>query len=189
MQRPRCSMKLPHSRGSISPITRSVSILIRARSAACWPRSRTGAAARDFANVRRVSFMSIVFRWILYQVSASATKRYPIPRSSMRSRGRGRDSNDQPDAGQAQVTVGRPTLVASTLTHDDQAMRVRQRQSLIGEPLDQHARLAQFFLIEWPNGEWGKFVDKVEKLDGARGIVSPQKPSVAFNHNEGRRDK
>src|SRR5258708_37861252 len=58
MQRPRCSMKLPNILGSISEITRSVSILMRAAVGIGWARAAQEVASNAVVKERRESVVS-----------------------------------------------------------------------------------------------------------------------------------
>src|SRR5579883_2763275 len=57
MHRPRCSAKFPYSLGSISPILRSVSILMRPLSGLVSACAINGAARADLAKERREIFI------------------------------------------------------------------------------------------------------------------------------------
>src|SRR5215475_4211314 len=74
--------------GSMSPITRSVSILTRARSVPCCPRSTKGAAPNAATALRRESFMApiIVPRSPGCQFDAAPAERYSrtVMRGSLR---------------------------------------------------------------------------------------------------------
>jgi hypothetical protein len=66
---------------------------------------------------------------------------------------------------------------------------VRKRQRLVAELLDEPAGLNQFLMIKWLNGKDRKFSEKVEKLERALPIVSPQKPPVALGDDQSRGDE
>jgi len=51
-------------------------------------------------------------------------------------------------------------------------MRIRQRQLLIGEILNEPGRFFQFRRVEWSYGEREQRVDETQKLDGTVLVVT-----------------
>jgi hypothetical protein len=86
--------------------------------------------------------------------------------------------NYQLRARESQVAIGRPASGNSLLVDHDQPVSVGQRQRLVGELLNQSARLRQFLAIERLNHQNREIINEVEKLDGPIRVVPSQKPAV-----------
>src|SRR5580692_7946822 len=83
------------------------------------------------------------------------------------------------------MPIGGPANLIPPVLHDCQSVCVCQRQGLIGEFPDQFGGFDQFGAVERKHFH-RQDCDEVEELDGANGIVAPQKPAVAFRDDQRR---
>ena len=91
--------------------------------------------------------------------------------------------DDQGDAIQAEMAVGRPTAADPEFPHDGQPVSISQGEILIGELFHDASRFGQCGNIETSYSQAWQGIDECQELYGSLLIVAAKEPSLPFNND------